>query len=32
VIDFSGPQPRILDKYVVLKNDYISQVIDIYHI
>lgn len=31
-IDFSGPQPRILDKYVVLKNDYISQVIDIYHI
>ena len=32
VIDFSGPRPRILDKYVVLKNDYISQVIDIYHI
>jgi len=32
VIDFSGPQPRILDKVVVLKNDYISQVIDIYHI
>ena len=32
VIDFSGPSPRILDKYVVLKNDYISQVIDIYHI
>jgi len=32
VIDFSGPQPKILDKYVVLKNDYISQVIDIYHI
>lgn len=32
VIDFSGPQPQILDKYVVLKNDYISQVIDIYHI
>ena len=32
VIDFTGPRPRILDKYVVLKNDYISQVIDIYHI
>lgn len=32
VIDFSGPAPKILDKYVVLKNDYISQVIDIYHI
>lgn len=32
VIDFSGGQPRILDKYVVLKNDYIHQVIDVYHI
>jgi benzoate/toluate 1,2-dioxygenase subunit beta len=32
VIDFSGEQPRILDKYVVLKNDYIHQVIDVYHI
>ena len=32
VIDFSGSAPKILDKYVVLKNDYISQVIDIYHI
>ena len=32
VIDVSGPAPTILDKYVVLKNDYISQVIDIYHI
>lgn len=32
VIDFSGEQPRILNKYVVLKNDYIHQVIDIYHI
>lgn len=31
-IDFSSDQPRILDKYVVLKNDYIHQVIDIYHI
>lgn len=32
VIDFSGEAPRILNKYVVLKNDYIHQVIDIYHI
>ncbi|WP_302564838.1 benzoate 1,2-dioxygenase small subunit [Cupriavidus basilensis] len=32
VIDFAGEQAQILDKYVVLKNDYINQVIDIYHI
>jgi benzoate/toluate 1,2-dioxygenase beta subunit len=32
VIDFGGAAPRILNKYVVLKNDYINQVIDIYHI
>ena len=32
VVDFSGAAPRILDKYVVLKNDYIHQVIDVYHI
>ena len=32
VIDFSGDKPIILNKYIVLKNDYISQVIDIYHI
>ncbi|WBS05146.1 benzoate 1,2-dioxygenase small subunit [Pseudoduganella sp. SL102] len=32
VIDFGGDRPRILDKYVVLKNDYINQVIDVYHI
>lgn len=32
VIDFSGPRPLIRSKYVVLKNDYIHQVIDIYHI
>ena len=31
-IDFSGDQPKILSKYVVLKNDYINQVIDIYHL
>ena len=31
-IDFSGEQPKILSKYVVLKNDYINQVIDIYHL
>ena len=27
-----GEQPKILNKYVVLKNDYINQVIDIYHL
>ena len=32
VIDFSGEHPIILNKYVVLKNDYIHQVLDIYHI
>jgi benzoate/toluate 1,2-dioxygenase beta subunit len=32
VIDFSGDKPLIKKKYVVLKNDYIHQVIDIYHI
>ena len=32
VIDFSGDAPQILSKYVVLKNDYINQVIDVYHI
>lgn len=31
-IDFSGEQAQILSKYVVLKNDYIHQVIDIYHL
>ena len=32
VIDFSGGDPKILRKYVVLKNDYIDHLIDIYHI
>ncbi|MFL6716789.1 MAG: benzoate 1,2-dioxygenase small subunit [Burkholderiaceae bacterium] len=32
VINFNGETPKILNKYVVLKNDYINQVIDIYHI
>ncbi|GAB2892364.1 benzoate 1,2-dioxygenase small subunit [Paraburkholderia jirisanensis] len=32
VIDFGGERAQILNKYVVLKNDYINQVIDIYHI
>lgn len=32
VIDFSGDKPKIVNKYVVLKNDYINQVIDIYHL
>lgn len=32
VIDISNDEFKILSKYVVLKNDYIHQVIDIYHI
>lgn len=32
IIDLSGDTPKIKDKYVVLKNDYIPTVIDIYHI
>ena len=31
-IDFSGEKPQISSKYVVLKNDYINQVIDVYHL
>ena len=31
-IDLSGSQPVILKKKVVLKNDYIHHVVDIYHI
>ncbi len=31
-IDFSNGDPKILKKYVVLKNDYINQLIDIYHV
>ena len=32
VIDFSGERPLIHNKFVVLKNDYINQLIDIYHV
>ena len=31
-LDVSGEQPLITRKKVVLKNDYIHQVIDVYHI
>lgn len=31
-IDVSGPKPLITDKKVVLKNDHIHHVIDVYHI
>ena len=31
-IDFSGPAPLIRRKTVVLKNDYIHHVVDIYHL
>jgi benzoate/toluate 1,2-dioxygenase beta subunit len=30
-VDFSGEQPLIRRKTVVLKNDYIHHVVDIYH-
>lgn len=30
-IDFSGPSPLIRRKTVVLKNDYIHHVVDVYH-
>ena len=32
IVDTSGPAPLITNKRVVLKNDYIHQVIDVYHI
>ena len=31
-LDTSGPAPLIRDKKVVLKNDYIHHVIDVYHV
>jgi benzoate/toluate 1,2-dioxygenase subunit beta len=31
-LDTSGPEPLILQKKVILKNDYIHHVVDIYHI
>jgi benzoate/toluate 1,2-dioxygenase beta subunit len=31
-IDFTGPAPLIKKKKVVLKNDYIHHVVDIYHV
>lgn len=31
-LDMGGPDPQIVRKKVVLKNDYIRQVIDVYHI
>ena len=31
-IDTSGPKPLIKRKYVVLKNDYIHHLLDVYHI
>jgi benzoate/toluate 1,2-dioxygenase beta subunit len=31
-VDFSGAQPLIRNKKVVLKNDYIHHVVDIYHV
>jgi benzoate/toluate 1,2-dioxygenase beta subunit len=31
-LDTSGPQPLIKRKHVVLKNDYIHHVLDVYHV
>jgi len=31
-LDTSGPKPLIKSKYVVLKNDYIHHMLDVYHI
>ncbi|MBK1780539.1 benzoate 1,2-dioxygenase small subunit [Advenella sp. WQ 585] len=31
-LDVSSDEPLIIKKYIVLKNDYINQLIDIYHI
>lgn len=31
-IDTTGPKPLIKSKYVVLKNDYIHHMLDVYHI
>ena len=31
-LDVSGPKPVIKKKYIVLKNDYVHHVLDIYHI
>lgn len=31
-INFNGESPKIIDKYVVLKDDYVHQLIDVYHI
>jgi benzoate/toluate 1,2-dioxygenase beta subunit len=31
-IDFSGPDPLITSKKVVLKNDYVHHVVDVYHL
>ena len=30
-VDITGPKPLITDKKVVLKNDHIHHVIDVYH-
>jgi benzoate/toluate 1,2-dioxygenase subunit beta len=32
LLDTSGPKPLIKKKYVVLKNDYIHHMLDVYHV
>ncbi len=31
-IDMTQNRPKILDKYVVLKDDYVHQIMDVYHV
>ncbi|MGP5209529.1 benzoate 1,2-dioxygenase small subunit [Psychrobacter alimentarius] len=31
-IDMTQDRPKILDKYVVLKDDYVHQIMDVYHV
>ena len=31
VLDVSGPKPLIKSKYIILKNDYIHHMLDVYH-
>lgn len=32
ILDTSGPKPLIKKKYIVLKNDYIHHMLDVYHV
>jgi len=32
LLDTSGPKPQIRKKYIVLKNDYVHHMLDVYHV